>query len=218
MRINRRDRWGNAKKRKEFLLIAVVDYGAGNVASVVRALRHLGGDAQLVSDPSELLAAERIVFPGQGHFGQAMRQLEATGLGRALRQGIDSGRPFLGICLGLQLLYQGSDEAPGVPGLGLLPGHCQRFAPGLPVPHVGWQQVRAPFRSKRTGLENYDDFYYFVHSYYAPADGVAVTAVADYGLRFAAAVRRDQLCAVQFHPEKSGRAGLDYLAAWLQIR
>ncbi|MBI5609851.1 MAG: imidazole glycerol phosphate synthase subunit HisH [Deltaproteobacteria bacterium] len=204
-------------------MIAVVDYGAGNVASVVRALRHLGGDAQLVRDPEQLLAARQVVFPGQGHFAQAMRQLQASGMLSALVQTIDRGKPFLGICLGLQLLYQGSDEAPGVAGLGLLPGHCQRFAPGLPVPHVGWQQLRAPAgphlrgEEHTSGLESPSQFYYFVHSYYAPAQGEAVTAVADYGVPFAAAVRRDNLCAVQFHPEKSGQAGLDYLAAWLKL-
>ncbi len=198
-------------------MIAVVDYGAGNVASVVRALRHLGGDAQLVRDPDQLRTASHVVFPGQGHFAQAMRQLQASGLLPALRQSLQSGKPFLGICLGLQLLYQASDEAPGVAGLGLLPGQCHRFAPGLPVPHVGWQQLRAPAEPHPCGLESPGQFYYFVHSYYAPALGDAVTALADYGVPFAAAVRQDNLCAVQFHPEKSGQAGLDYLAAWLRL-
>lgn len=197
-------------------MIAIVDYGAGNIASVYRVLTHLGADARITADPAEVLRASRVVFPGQGHFGQAIERLRRTGLDDALRQTLQRGVPFLGICLGLQLLFEGSDEAPEAAGLGLLPGRCVRFGGDLRVPQVGWNSVDVLRQGTALDARPNGEHYYFVHSYHAvaaqPSD---VLATADYGGAFTAAVARDQLLAVQFHPEKSGQAGLDLLQAWL---
>ena len=197
-------------------MIALVDYGAGNVKSVARALRAVGGEVHLTADPQQIIDAERVVFPGQGHFGQAMQRLEQSGLSDAIRQAVAGGRPFLGICLGLQLLFEGSDEAPGARGLGLLPGRCVRFGEPLKVPQIGWNEVSTsgddPVLSVIDG-----GYMYFVHSYFAPAsDHGHVAATSDYGGPFAAAVRRDNVLATQFHPEKSGRLGLALLRRWLE--
>lgn len=197
-------------------MIAIVDYGAGNVASVARALRHLRAEVVITSDPEQLRAARRVVFPGQGHFGQAMARLRETGLDRALRDQVAAGTPFLGICLGLQLLLDGSEEAPGVAGLGLLPGHCRRFDVGQVVPHVGWNSVQVVTKGSPHDNPAAQGYFYYVHSYFAPADSPFTVATTAYGDTFAATIQRDNLFAVQFHPEKSGHAGLALLAAWLK--
>lgn len=197
-------------------MIAVVDYGAGNVASVCKALEHLGHAAVLTADAAHLRRAERVVFPGQGHFGQAMQRLRATGLDTVLREVVASQTPFLGICLGLQLLFEGSDEAPGVAGLGLLRGHCVRFEAPLRTPQVGWNPVHTVRAGSPHDAHADGGHFYFVHSYHAQAsDRDDVVAEADYGGRFVASVQRDHVFAVQFHPEKSGEAGLSLLRAWL---
>ena len=197
-------------------MIAIVDYGAGNIASVHRALTHLGAEARITADPAEVLQAARVVFPGQGHFGQAAQRLRDSGLDVALRQTLQRGVPFLGICLGLQLLFEGSDEAPDAPGLGLLPGRCVRFGAELRAPQVGWNRIAVQRPGTVFDGPLSGEYYYFVHSYHAvaarPSD---VVATADYGGPFTAAVARDRLLAVQFHPEKSGQAGLALLQAWL---
>ena len=192
-------------------MIAVVDYGAGNVRSVLKALAFLGHDAVLTAEPQRIAAAEQVLFPGQGHFGQAMGRLRARGLDQVLHQVVAAGTPFVGICLGLQLLFEGSEEAPGVAGLGLLPGRCLRFPNTVKVPQIGWNAVDVPREgSPMDGAQG--EHFYFVHSYHAVASEAAdVAATAGHGLVFTAAVHRDNVFAAQFHPEKSGAAGLELL-------
>ncbi|MSP92097.1 MAG: imidazole glycerol phosphate synthase subunit HisH [Myxococcales bacterium] len=198
--------------------IAVIDYGAGNVASVLRALRHLGADAEAATSPVALRSADAIVFPGQGHFGQAARRLLATGMWGAVDAACAEGRPFLGICLGLQLLAEGSDEAPGVKGLGRLRGHSVAFCPPVKVPQIGWNAVHAARRGTLLDAVPAGSHFYFVHSYHCVLqDERDVAGTAEHGLQFVAAVERDRLCAVQFHPEKSGAVGLALLRAWLAL-
>ncbi len=192
-------------------MIAVVDYGAGNVRSVLKALTSLGHEACLSADPQQLLSADMVLFPGQGHFGAAMERLAQSGLDSTLRQVVAQGTPFIGICLGLQLLFDGSDEAPSVAGLGLLPGRCVRFPTSVKVPQIGWNSIAVS--AGASPIAHADDaFFYFVHSYHVVADDPSVVvAQADHGGPFTAAVWRDNLFAMQFHPEKSGRAGLALL-------
>ena len=194
-------------------MIAILDYGAGNVASVQKALTHLGRLSILTADPAQIRAADCVVFPGQGHFGQAMHRLRQTGLDRVLLETIHAGKPFVGICLGLQLLFDGSDEAPGVPGLGVLRGHCVAFKPPEKVPQIGWNSVRRVRQGTPLDAVANDAYFYFVHTYHAVAtDAADVVGTADYGGDFTAAVQRDNLFAAQFHPEKSGDVGLALLA------
>ncbi len=206
-------------------MIAIVDYGAGNVASVRKAIAHLGADARLTADPQELAQATMLVFPGQGQFGQAMARLRERGLDAVLRAHVASGRPFVGICLGLQLLFDASDEAPGVPGLGLLPGHVRRFAERAPdggrvtIPQIGWNQLELQRHGTPLDAMGEAAHVYFVHSYHVvPDDPSVITATAVHGERFVASVQRDNLLAVQFHPEKSGAAGLQLWSALLGSR
>jgi imidazole glycerol-phosphate synthase subunit HisH len=195
------------------LKIAVVDYGMGNLRSVSKALEHVapGAEVQLTADPEKILAAERIVVPGQGAMPDCMRQLEASGARAAVVEATRA-KPFLGICIGLQMLFEHGEEG-DTPGLGVLAGEVPRFqVPGLKVPHIGWNEV-APRQDSRlfAGLSAGTRFY-FVHSYAPEAGGAAVAAVCDYGGPFAAAVERGNLFGTQFHPEKSGAAGLALLA------
>lgn len=197
-------------------MIAVVDYGAGNVRSVLKALAFLGYDARLTAEARTLRAASLVVFPGQGHFGPAMNRLSSLGLDRVLREVVAAGTPFVGVCLGLQLLFEASDEAPGVAGLGLLAGRCVRFPTSVHVPQIGWNAVQLA-RSGSPMDGAHGGHFYFVHSYHAvAADPDDVVATADHGVEFTAAVQRGNLFAAQFHPEKSGVAGLDLLRRCLQ--
>ncbi len=191
--------------------VAVVDYGAGNVVSVIKALEHVGVDAALTADPSAILAADGVMFPGQGHFGQAMKRLRASGLDKTLDSAIRSGKPFLGVCLGLQLLFEGSDEAPGVDGLSVFKGRCERFGGDVKVPQIGWNAIDVQ-QPGVFGALDHGRHFYFVHSFHAvPDDPSVLAATATHGAPFCAAVARDNVMATQFHPEKSGRAGLDLL-------
>lgn len=197
-------------------MIAIVDYRAGNLTSVRLALAGLGVPAIIATSPEEVLQAERVVFPGVGAAGAAMRTLEERGLGAALREAVARGTPFLGICLGMQILFERSEEDGGTAALAVLRGRVARFQPGTSgdkVPHMGWNQVR--FRRTHpvfAGIEDESEFY-FVHSYYpapaVPDDVLATTGYA--GVTFASVVARDNLVATQFHPEKSGRLGLRVL-------
>ena len=199
-------------------MIAIVDYGAGNVASVQKALQHLGRDAVLTADPAVLHAADCVVFPGQGHFGQAMERLTSTGLDAVLKRLIADGKPFVGICLGLQLLFDGSDEAPGVAGLGVLRGHCVAFAAPRKVPQIGWNGVHIAHPGSPMDAVTEGAHFYFVHTYHAvAADPADVVATADYDGPFTAAVARGNLFAAQFHPEKSGDVGLRLLDAATRV-
>ena len=205
--------------------IAVVDYGAGNLRSVAKALERAGLDAQLTDDPDALRRADAIALPGAGAFADAMAGLRSRGLDEALHEEIERGRPYLGLCLGLQLLFQESDEHGRTPGLGILRGRIERFAPAdeqgrtLRVPHIGWNTVRWSGAHPVAARLPAEDFFYFVHSYRAvPEDSKLAVGCCDYGGPFAAAVARDNLFAVQFHPEKSQDAGrklLDAFVAWL---
>ncbi|MFP5227680.1 MAG: imidazole glycerol phosphate synthase subunit HisH [Acidobacteriota bacterium] len=196
--------------------VTVIDYKAGNLTSVVKALRHLGAEVTVTEQPDEVIAAERIVLPGVGHFA-ATTFLEERGLKSAIENRIAAGTPFLGICVGLQWLFAGSTEAPAVQGLGQFPELCERFTPGKKVPHVGWNSLSINPASKLfSGIEN-DSFAYFTHSWRAPVTHVTA-AVTNYGESFAAAVERDHVMGVQFHPEKSGETGLRVLRNFLEWR
>ena len=188
-------------------MIGIVDYGCGNLKSLENALEALGLPSRRLSAPAELLEAERLILPGVGNFGHAAGELEGRGLDGALKERAGAGGPILGICLGMQLLFQGSDEAPDRPGLGLLAGRSRLFAgPGLKVPHMGWSAVAFGERSLAA---------YFVHSYCVPRwpEGRPAQAVgtAEYGGPFLAAFRSGNLAGFQFHPEKSGAQGLALL-------
>lgn len=202
-------------------MVAIVDYGAGNLQSVEKALRHIGCDCQVTADPEMFLQADAAVLPGVGSFGDAMDQLRARGLEEPIRQFVESGKPFLGICLGLQILFEESQESPGVKGLGLLKGKILRLPKesGLKIPHIGWNSLEVKDREGLfKGLPE-EPYVYFVHSYYLQAEEDVVTATAEYGATIHAAVRKGNLMACQFHPEKSGKTGLAILenfAAMLQ--
>jgi imidazole glycerol phosphate synthase glutamine amidotransferase subunit len=202
-------------------VIAILDYGAGNVGSVLKAFEHLRAPARVVSAPKELAHASQIVLPGQGHFGAMMKGLRERELIEPLRDAIAQGKPFLGICLGLQALYESSEEAPGERGLGLLRGRVQRFEGIFKVPHVGWNKIEiARDDGILRGIAN-GSFVYFCHSYYAPVSPES-SATTEYGQRFTAAAefvlaaQAGSIAAVQFHPEKSGEVGLTVLRNFLE--
>jgi glutamine amidotransferase len=195
-------------------LIAIVDYRAGNLTSVLRAVRHLGHQGVITDEPAVIRSADRVIFPGVGAAGETVANLRALGLDRVLCEEADArGKPLLGICIGVQVIFDSSDEDGGTACLGLLPGRVARFpGGGLKVPQIGWNQVRQLrphpiFRGVPDGAE-----FYFVNSYHpVPADPAHVFAEAEYGVRFACVVGRRNLVATQFHLEKSGRVGLRML-------
>jgi glutamine amidotransferase len=192
----------------------VIDYRAGNLTSVVKALRHLGTEVTVTASPADVAAAERIVLPGVGHFS-ATRRLDETGITAAVRGAIARGTPFLGICVGLQWLFAGSTEAPGCAGLAAFPQTCDRFAPGKKVPHVGWNSLELRSGSRLLAGMSGGAFAYFTHAYRAPVIEATV-AVAEYGEAFTAAVEQENVMGVQFHPEKSGETGLRVLRNFLE--
>ena len=197
-------------------MIAILDYGGGNVGSVLKAIEYLGLSAQRVDDPAALEAADKVIFPGQGHFGAMMKGLEERKMLGPLRDVFSTGKPFLGICLGLQALYGLSEEAPGVSGLGILPGTVTRFQGVFKVPHVGWSQlVLRPETKLFQGVAD-GSFVYFCHSYYGPVTPEAC-AVTEYGQTFASGIEMNNIWAVQFHPEKSGEVGLKVLSNFLNL-
>ncbi|MSP16734.1 MAG: imidazole glycerol phosphate synthase subunit HisH [Myxococcales bacterium] len=202
-------------------MIAVVDSGSGNLRSVEKALAAVGGRPIVTADPDVVRRADRVVVPGQGAFRDCMAGLAARGLDAALREVIAAGRPYLGICLGLQVLFDESEEQGPVRGLGVLAGRVVRFRPESPtrkVPHMGWNDVHlAPGRDEPNWRGLPDGAHvYFVHSYYAVPSEPGVTVLeCDYGVRFAAAVRKDNVFACQFHPEKSQSVGLALLTRFV---
>ena len=205
-------------------MIAVVDYGVNNLASVVRALGAGGHAAELTSNPEQVRRADHVLVPGVGNFGQGSRTLATTGLGEAVREVAAAGRPVMGICLGLQLFFERSEEAPEAQGMALLPGRVRRFTIDLPVPHVGWARVdlTAQGRGHPMLSEVFGDssqFFYHVHSYYPsslPED--AVLGTGDYGGVFPTLVGRGTVIGAQFHPEKSQHAGIELLSAFARWR
>jgi len=207
-------------------MILVIDYGMGNLRSVSKALESLGASVTVSSDPRELSRADKLVLPGVGAFPAAMRELTGRGLTEPIREAIASGKPYLGICLGLQLLLEESEEGQGARGLKVLDGKVPRFSRnGLKVPHMGWNQVRRPAAGNTRHeacplLKGIADgsYFYFVHSYYAePADRSVVALETEYGTPFASMVWRDRLFATQFHPEKSQAVGLRLLKNFVEL-
>jgi imidazole glycerol-phosphate synthase subunit HisH len=191
-------------------VIAVLDYGIGNLRSAQKALERVGADAVLTTEPADVASAAGVVLPGVGHFGRCMEALRETGLEEPARAAIDAGVPFLGICVGMQVLYDGSDEAPDVKGMGVLPGRVRLLADQVKRPQMQWNQLDHHPTPMLGGLED-PIWMYFVHSY-APEPSDDVVAYCHYGGPVVAAVVRDNLWATQFHPEKSGAAGLRLLA------
>lgn len=184
-------------------MLTVLDYGGGNLKSVANMLDFFGTDYEITSDPNKILAAKAVLFPGQGHFGNAMQSLEKQGLVKPLKTIIAAGVHFLGICVGMQVLFETSDEAPNVDGLGVFKGSVKRFTQGK-IPQIGWNEVKTA--GANTLLEN--GYYYFVNSYHVvPQDPSVISATADYYGTFTAAIERDSVAAMQFHPEKSAACG-----------
>lgn len=189
-------------------MIAIVDYGAGNISSVKKALTHLGAESEVTSDPAAIAAADKIIVPGVGHFSRC--QSLNQNLRRPVLDGIAQGKPFLGICVGMQWLFAGSTESPETPGAGLFSGECARFPDSVKSPHVGWNQIDVSNGSRLLRGVPSGSFVYYTHSYRAPVMKDTV-ATSEYGGTFSAAVERVNVFGVQFHPEKSGAAGLKIL-------
>lgn len=195
-------------------MIAIIDYDAGNLRSVEKALLHIGEECIVTREPEKILEADKVILPGVGAFQDAMQNLQKFDLVNVIREAVAADKPFLGICLGLQLLFASSEENPGVAGLKLLPGRVMRIpaAKGLKIPHIGWNSIEInPGSRLLQGLPN-ESYVYFVHSYYLQAeDEEIVAASAEYGAHIHAAVEKGNLFATQFHPEKSGAVGLQIL-------
>ena len=201
-------------------MIAIIDYDAGNIKSVEKALAYLGEEVRITRDREEILTSDGVILPGVGAFGDAMEKLHTYGLVDVIREVIRRQIPFLGICLGLQLMFESSEETPGVEGLHLLDGTIRRIpaAPGLKIPHIGWNDLTFPNKGRLfRGIED-DSYVYFVHSFYLEAaDSSIVTATTEYGTRIHASVEKDNIFACQFHPEKSSRIGLKILQNFVNI-
>lgn len=207
-------------------MIAIVDYGAGNLNSVKKAFDYLGVEVAITGDSAAVAAADRVVLPGVGHFS-ALSALNASGLCDALLESIKSGKPFLGICLGMQWLFDGSEEAADCAGAGFISGRCRQFPASVKSPHVGWNSLSWAGESgfgKSTRAQSKlfrhlsaDSFMYFTHSFYAPVTEMT-SATTDYGLPFSAAVECGNVFGVQFHPEKSGAAGLAILKSFCELK
>ena len=201
-------------------MIAILDYDAGNIKSVEKALQLLGEETVLTRDRDTILSSEKVILPGVGAFGDAMANLEKFGLVDVIHEVVDRGIPFLGICLGLQLLFESSEESPGVKGLGVLKGRILRIpeAEGLKIPHMGWNSISFTKQSPLfDGIED-NAFVYFVHSYYmCPNDKSIISATCNYSEELPIALSCNNIHAVQFHPEKSGEVGLKMLKNFVEM-
>lgn len=197
-------------------MIAIIDYGAGNLHSVKNALDYLGAECEITADPDKILAADAVILPGVGAFGDCMASLEAAGLIEPVRQAAQSGKPFLGICLGLQLMFEESEEAPGVKGLCIFKGKVVKIPDrGLKIPHMGWNNITP---AKESRILSGNPFVYFVHSYYIlPQDESIISAYTEYGTKLGIAVESGNVFAVQFHPEKSGTEGMEILRRFIGL-
>lgn len=194
--------------------IVIIDYGMGNLHSVNKAMKYVGAEVEVTSEAAKIAKADKVILPGVGAFGDCMLNLEKYGLVPVIKETLASGKPFLGICLGLQLLFEGSEEAPGIQGLGFFKGQVEKIKTDLKVPHMGWNSLvlknPSPLLAKSA-----DGYVYFVHSFHAvPEDKAIITAVCNYGIEVTAAVGRANVQAVQFHPEKSSKVGLGILQAF----
>lgn len=201
-------------------MIAIIDYDAGNLKSVEKALQALGEDVLVTRDREKLLAADKVILPGVGNFGDAMEKLKSYGLVSVIHELAEMGKPFLGICLGLQLLFERSDEAPGVEGLGILKGEIVRIPDGeeLKVPHIGWNSLHLQNDGRLFRNLPEEPYVYFVHSYYLKAeDPEIVKATTEYGVTIDASVEQGNVFACQFHPEKSSRVGLKILENFAKL-
>lgn len=201
-------------------MIAIIDYDAGNIRSVEKALKFLGQDVKITRDPEEILSAEKVILPGVGAFGDAMRKLKEYGLDQVIRKTAGKGTPFLGICLGLQLLFERSDEAPGVEGLGILKGEILRLPEkeGYKIPHMGWNSLELIHNGRLFQDLPEDPYVYFVHSYYLKAaDETIVKARTEYTTAIDASVEQGNVFACQFHPEKSSETGLKILKNFVEL-
>ena len=197
-------------------MIVVVDYGMGNLRNVRRAFEYLSQEVRLTGDPVELSSASRIVLPGVGAFGEAVRRIDDLGLRESLLHHVSAGKPMLGICLGMQLLFPESEEDPGAAGLGILEGSVQKFGPGLKIPHIGWNDVR-PVEPSSFFLAHEDpSSFYFVHSYYV-GDTPWRIGTTDHGVEFTSAVQKENVVGFQFHPEKSQEEGLKLLGRFVEM-
>lgn len=201
-------------------MIAIIDYDAGNIKSVEKALLRLGQDVKITSDAGEILEADKVVLPGVGAFGDAMENLKKRGLDQVIRQVVEKGTPFLGICLGLQLLFERSDEAPGVEGLGILRGEILRIPPqeGLKIPHMGWNSLHLEHGGRLFEGVREHSYVYFVHSYYLKAEEEEIVkASTEYSTHIHASVEKGNVFACQFHPEKSSEVGLKILENFVAL-
>ena len=202
-------------------MIAIIDYDAGNIRSVEKALLLLGQEVKITSDAKEIQTADKVILPGVGAFGDAMENLKSRGLDTVIHQDVEQGTPFLGICLGLQLLFERSDEAPGVDGLGILKGEIVRIpaAEGLKIPHMGWNSLHLSHNGRLFEGIKEGSYVYFVHSYYLKAqDEEIVKASTKYGVNIHASVEKDNVFACQFHPEKSSEVGLQILKNFVKVQ
>ena len=200
-------------------MIAIIDYGMGNLFSVEKAFVKLGADVVVTSDAESIAKADKVVLPGVGAFGDCMRNLEASGLIPIIMETVASGKPFLGICLGLQVMFEGSEEAPSTKGLGIFKGHVKKIvASELKIPHMGWNSLKLAERSPLLDNLPENPYVYFVHSFHAvPSEENIVTAFVEYGGKVTAAVGKNNVQAMQFHPEKSSSVGLKILENFVKL-
>ncbi len=200
-------------------MIAIIDYDAGNMKSVEKALQFLGCETVLTRDRDVILSADKVILPGVGSFGDAMEKLHTYGLVSVIKEVVERKIPFLGICLGLQLLFESSEETPGVEGLGILKGKIVRIPEdgGLKVPHIGWNSLSYPKSGRLFRNISEDSYVYFVHSYYLKAEEDIVVATTEYGVNIHASVEKDSVYACQFHPEKSSDVGLQILRNFVEL-
>ncbi|MBQ2922612.1 MAG: imidazole glycerol phosphate synthase subunit HisH [Tyzzerella sp.] len=201
-------------------MIAIIDYDAGNIKSVEKALQKLGADVLVTKDAKEILQADKVILPGVGAFGDAMANLKKFGLDKVIYEVVEKGTPFLGICLGLQLLFERSDETPGVAGLGILKGEILRIPDkeDLKIPHMGWNSLHLQNEGRLFKGLSEQSYVYFVHSYYLKAeDEQIVKATTDYSVNIHASVEKDNVFACQFHPEKSSDVGLQILKNFVEL-
>ena len=199
------------------MIVTLLDYGAGNVTSVARALRRLGAEVRLTADPAEIEGATCIVLPGVGHSAALLTSLDSYGLRAPLRIALFRGTPFLGICLGLQALYASSAEASALPGLGIFQNEVEHLPATVKLPHMGWNQIHSTRPSALLAGISANDYFYFAHSFAAPAGGKETAATCQHGREFAAVIESGRIFGVQFHPEKSGATGAKLLSNFLRL-